>query len=358
MPNRIASEDLGEVRGWMLPSIGASGNVVSTAEKEARERKQQELLRANEVVEDVPDPRLPAGPITAEMLQEITEGAEAEGFEAGKVKGEAEGRLEGYEAGKQQALQEMRQTLTQEAERLTMLANTLQHPLEVQDNALEFLLMQTVKKIAAALVKRELYTDSSHILSVLQEAIAALPVGSKNLTIYLNPDDLAVIENYAQEQNRDWGFIADTNLLPGGCRVDSKESLVDFSVETRMDALLDEFENKQLSSDEPEAVVAEAEQQARLHRQHREAEEEGGEFVAGQVSEALVRDANALVEETSSCVDDADKVDEVAETDASRLESNFDEGEELAANKESLGRNDVNHNNHDADDTAEELFDE
>lgn len=304
MPNRIASEDLGDVRGWMLPSIDANGNVVSTAEKEARERKQQELLRANEVVEDVPDPRLPAGPITAEMLQEITESAEAEGFEAGRVKGEAEGRLDGYEAGKLKALQEMRQKLTEEAERLTMLANTLQHPLQVQDNALEFLLMQTVKKIAAALVKRELYTDSSHILAVVQEALAALPVGSKNLTLHLNPDDLALIENYVQEQNREWSFVGDSGLLPGGCRVESKESLVDFSVETRMASLLEEFENKQLSSDEPEAVLAEAEQQARLHRQHREAEVEGGEFVAGQVSEELVRDAQGQNEEDENAIEE------------------------------------------------------
>lgn len=332
MPNRIASEDLGDVRGWMLPSIDANGNVVSTAEKEARERKQAELLRANEVVEDVSDPRLPAGPITAEMLQEITEEAEAEGFEVGRVKGEAEGRLDGYEAGKLQALQEMRQKLTEEAERLTMLANTLQHPLQVQDNALEFLLMQTVKKIAAALVKRELYTDSSHILAVVQEAMAALPVGSKNLTLYLNPDDLAVIENYAQEQNQPWSFFGDSGLLPGGCRVESKESLVDFSVETRMSSLLDEFENKQLSTGEPEGVLAEAEQQARLHRQHRDAEEDGGEFVAGQVSEELVRDAQSQNED-----DEGSTVEAVdADLEESQLDTALNTEDELVAAKKDL----------------------
>lgn len=332
MPNRIASEDLGDVHGWMLPSIDANGNVVSTAEKEARERKQQELLRANEVVEDVPDPRLPTGPITAEMLQEITESAEAEGFEAGCIKGEAEGRLDGYEAGKIQALQEMRQKLTEEAERLTMLANTLQHPLQVQDNALEFLLMQTVKKIAAVLVKRELYTDSSHVLTVVQEAMAALPVGSKNLTIHLNPDDLAIIENYSQEQNRDWSFVADSGLLPGGCRVESKESLVDFSVETRMASLLEEFENKQLSSGEPEAVLAEAEQQARLHRQHREAELEGGDFVAGQVSEELMRDTQCQSEEDESAI--VENLD--SDIEGSQSDAALNAGDELVAAKKNL----------------------
>ena len=130
----------------MLPTIDADGNVVSSAEKEARERKKQEALRANEIIEDVPDPRLPTGPVTAEMLQEITESAEKEGFEAGRKEGEAAGRLDGYEAGKTQALQEMRQQLVEEAERLAMVANTLHHPLAVQDDALEFLLLQTVQK--------------------------------------------------------------------------------------------------------------------------------------------------------------------------------------------------------------------
>ena len=200
----------------------------------------------------------------------------------------------------------MRQQLTEETERLTMVANTLHHPLEVQDDALEFLLLQTVKKLATALVRRELQTDSGHILSVVKEAVAALPVGSKNLSLYLNPDDLALVENYAEEQKKDWTFVGDAELLPGGCRLETKESLVDFSVETHMQTLLQEFESKQLAAEEPDAVVAEAEQQARLHSQ-KLAE---GEFVAGQ--------AQSLAQNVS-----AGDTDNIADT---RVEEEFAEG--------------------------------
>lgn len=288
LPNRIAAADLKGMQGWQLPSIDSAGNILSSAEKEERERRKLEKLRANEVVEDVADPRIPAGPMTAELLQEITDSAEAEGFEQGRKKGEEAGRLEGYEAGKQQALQEMRQQLREETERLSMIANTLNHPLAVQDDGLEFLLLQMVQKLTASLVRRELQTDSSHILAVVQEAVAALPVGSNNLSLYLNPDDLVLVENYADEQQKDWRFIGDANLLPGGCRVETGESLVDFSIETRLQELLKNFETKQLAGDD-EAIIAEAEQQARLHRQHRDAEKGGAEFVAGQVSDQLMQ---------------------------------------------------------------------
>ena len=138
-------------------------------------------------------------------------------------------------------------------------------------------------------MRRELLTDSGHILSVVKDAIAALPVGSKNISLHLNPDDLVLVENYASDLQKDWAFIGDANLLPGGCRVETKESLVDFTVETRMQHLLEEFEGKQLAAEESDAVVAEAEQQARLHAQRRDVTDSEGEIVAGQ-AQALAQD--------------------------------------------------------------------
>ena len=80
LSNRIASEDLGEVKGWMLPIIDAAGNIIPSAEKEAREHRRQEMLRSSEIIEDVDASHIPTGPMTAEMLEAITHDAEAEGF--------------------------------------------------------------------------------------------------------------------------------------------------------------------------------------------------------------------------------------------------------------------------------------
>lgn len=290
LPNRIASEDIKGLKSWSLPNINTKGKILPSAEKEAQDRIRNEALRANEVIEDVEDPRIPKGPLTAELLQEITESAEAEGFEQGRQEGIKAGTQQGIDEGREQALQEMRIQLVEQVERLTMIGNTLTHPLETQDNALEFLLLQTVKKIATSLVRRELQTDSSHILSLVKEAIAALPSDSDNVTLYLNPDDLALIEQYAEEKNKTWNFVGDSEILPGGCKVETKESLVDFSVESRLNVLLEEFETKQLANDDEEAVLAEASHQARQHRLREQAQQNESEFVAGQVSSSLSQD--------------------------------------------------------------------
>ena len=98
------------------------------------------------------------------------------------------------------------------------------------------------------MVQREVQTDSSQILALVRNAIAALPVGSKNIRVCLNPDDLAAIETYAAEQQLEWKFFADEELLPGGCRIETPESRVNFSVSSRLQTLLEQFLTRQLAA--------------------------------------------------------------------------------------------------------------
>jgi flagellar assembly protein FliH len=126
-------------------------------------------------------------------------------------------------------------------------------PLHAQDNDIENMLMDAICTLAQSVVERELLTDSSHILELVKSAVEALPVGSKNIRITLNPDDLAVVEAYAEEQQLGWTFIGDTQLQPGGCRVETPESRVDFSVSTRLKAVLEQFLTGQLANEAPAA---------------------------------------------------------------------------------------------------------
>lgn len=154
---------------------------------------------------------------------------------------------EGYEAGQQKGLMEMRQQLVAEQQRFQKLAQALLDPVAEQDNDLEKLLLDVICTLSESVVQRELMTDSSHIISLVKTAVDALPVGSKNLRVCLNPDDLAAVETYAEEQQLNWQFIGDQQLAPGGCRIETSESRVDFSVEKRLKTLLTQFVNKQLT---------------------------------------------------------------------------------------------------------------
>ncbi len=249
LPKRIAAEDVAQVTTWVLPPVSDNGRVLSSAEKEARERRERLLRREQETIEtvEIPEEAPPQVGMTAEEMQAIFDAAEKDGFEQGHKEGFAKGNSEGFEAGRQQGLMEMRAQLVAEQQRFQRLANALLEPLNSQDDDTEQLLLDVICTLTQCVVQRELLTDSSHILALVKSAIAALPIGSKNIRVCLNPDDLAAVETYAVEQQLNWQFFGDSELLPGGCRIETPESRVDFSVSTRLQAVLEQFVTKQLA---------------------------------------------------------------------------------------------------------------
>ncbi len=250
--NRIPAEQLSGVTAWQLPEVSQSGNILPSAEKEAREQKQQQKLEddlaAGESVEDVDFPvESQHQAITAEQLQDITAQAESEGRAQGYSDGLEKGLEEGREQGRAEGLEAGKEEIEIAISHLQEVAQSLMSPLGDQLETLQQQLQQTVLTLTRGLVQRELQTDSSHILEVVNQAIAALPVGSENLTITLNPDDLAQVETYAQGSEKSWHFQSDPELLPGGCRVQSVNSLVDFSVEKSCDKIFQQYLDGQLS---------------------------------------------------------------------------------------------------------------
>lgn len=253
LQNRIPAEAVESATTWVIPPITEHGKILSSAEKEARERRERLLRREKETIEtiEIPEPEAPAQQgISAEEMQAIFDAAEKDGFEQGHKEGLAKGNAEGYEAGRQQGLMEMRAQLVAEQQRFQKLANALLDPVNEQDSDVEHLLLDVICTLTQSVVQRELLTDSSHILGLVKTAVEALPIGSKNIRICLNPDDLAAVETYAAEQQLAWSFFGDNELLPGGCRVETPESRVDFSVSSRLQTVLEQFISKQLASSE------------------------------------------------------------------------------------------------------------
>lgn len=247
---RIPAEAVENALTWVIPPITDHGKILSSAEKEARERRERMLRREKETIEtvEIPEPEQPAQlGMTAEEMQAIFDSAEKDGFEQGHKEGFTKGNSEGYEAGRQQGLMEMRAQLVAEQQRFHALAQALLEPVSAQDDDIEHLLLDVICTLTQSVVQRELLTDSSHIVSLVKSAVDALPIGSKNIRVILNPDDLASVETYAAEQQLGWTFFGSNELLPGGCRIETPESRVDFSVSTRLQTVLEQFVSKQLA---------------------------------------------------------------------------------------------------------------
>jgi flagellar assembly protein FliH len=250
MPGRIPSEALGEVTSWMLPPVDDSGRVLSSAEKEARMRREKLLRQDKEVIEIVEIPEQEPAGMTAQDMQDIFDAAEKDGFAQGHAEGFEKGNSDGFEAGRQQGLMEMRAQLTLEQQRFHNLANALFNPLTAQDNDIENMLLDVICSLTQSVIQRELVTDSSHILELVKTAVDVLPIGSKNIRVSLNPDDLVAVETYAAEQQLDWKFFGDIQLQPGGCKIETPESRVDFSVSQRLQTVLEQFLTGQLAQED------------------------------------------------------------------------------------------------------------
>lgn len=264
LPNRIPAEAVEKATSWILPPVSDNGRELSSAEKEARERRERLLRREQEKIEVVEIPvqeQTAQVGMTAEEMQAIFDAAEKDGFEQGHREGFAKGSTEGYEAGRQQGLKEMRAQLVTEQQRFQALANALFDPIAAQDADLEHMLLDIVCTLTQSVVQREVQTDSSQILELVRSAVAALPVGSKNIRVCLNPDDMAAIENYAAEQQLEWRFFGDSQLLPGGCRIETPDSRVDFSVSSRLQTVLEQFLHKQLASTNSESPADSADEE-------------------------------------------------------------------------------------------------
>lgn len=237
LANRIPFEEIESVDVWSFPSWDQSHGAASAEEKERV--PQPDATESVETVEE----HAPT-PITAEQLQKISDEAAQEasehGYQEGLQKGYTEGYENGVQEGRQQAYQEHKMELEEKIRIFQDLANALNDPVGMQDQALESWIVDTAIHLAKHLINRALTEDLSPLFDIIEKAVSSLPVGAKNIRVYLHPDDVALAVEAFSSSAEQWSFYPDTHLARGGVRVVSNNSLVDYSIESRLQKLLDE----------------------------------------------------------------------------------------------------------------------
>jgi flagellar assembly protein FliH len=243
----MPAESVNNAISWVLPPINDSGKVLSSAEKEAKDRREKLLKQSRETVEDVELKVRPKAGISAKEMQAMYDSVEKDGFSQGQEAGFQQGKAEGYEVGRQQGLVEMQAQLEFEKQQYVQKIAALMDPINAQDDDLENMVLDIICTLTQSVIERELTLDSSQILQLVKKALEVLPVGSKNIRIYLHANDLDIVQSYVEEHQLDWVFSVDPQLLPGGCRVETLESRVDYSVSLRLETVLKQFLTGQLT---------------------------------------------------------------------------------------------------------------
>lgn len=163
-------------------------------------------------------------PMTARELEEIHKQARQEGFEQGLKQGRDSGREE----------------FVQRLELLDNAMHKLARPFEELDESVEQQLAQLAMLVARQLVRRELKADPAQVIGVVREALAALPVGARDVRLAVSPEDAAMIREVLSLHESDHAIrlVEDPVQSRGGCRVVTDTSQIDATVESRLNAVI------------------------------------------------------------------------------------------------------------------------
>lgn len=164
---------------------------------------------------------------TIEQISEIQEQARQEGFSSGHAEGVAEGLAEG------------RKKAALETARLLSLADTFSTEVGKADETISQQVLDLSIDLARALLKSALTIRPELVIPIVKEAVRYLPAFQQPALLYLNPDDTVLIrERMSDELTKlGWHLTDDTQLEPGGCRVETPSNQIDASLPTRWQRL-------------------------------------------------------------------------------------------------------------------------
>ncbi len=161
---------------------------------------------------------------TIEQISAIQEQARQEGYLAGHA--------EGIAAGHEQA--------ALEAARLHQLAETFSTEVGQADEVISQQVLDLAVDLARALLKSALTLRPELVIPIVKEAVRYLPVLHPPALLYLNPDDAVLVKDKIGDELTKMGWLLtdDTQLEPGGCRVETANNQIDASLPTRWQRLL------------------------------------------------------------------------------------------------------------------------
>lgn len=247
-------------------------------ELERRQAEQVEISKAHEILdEELEAEQSVAQPqVTVEELEQIRKDAfeegKTQGYEEGKKQGYDDGYNEGNTKGHQEGLEQGRQegyqeglaqgnedgflqghnegvesgqkVVLEQVERFRFLADALANPLRQVDKDVTDEIAYIISRLVKVITKKEIAKNADFLVKSIEKAISILPNAKKGATIYLNPDDLSVVQaalgsEYMQQQH--YQLVEDPALEVGDVKVSNEESLIDWRIDDRIDALLNDF---------------------------------------------------------------------------------------------------------------------
>ena len=190
---------------WQVPSIHSNGSNDFRQEKEEDAKSEQM--------------------ISAEARQKIKDSAYTEGFE--------KGRREGLSSAEQE--------IGVKTKLLSSLIQQLSEPVAQCGEQTQRQLLELAFAVSRQIVRRELKQDPTQLIAIIRDALSLLPVGSKNIQIFLHPDDASIVKEVLSidktSPDSAWQLVEQPSMERGGCLLESDNSKVDASVDRQIAVL-------------------------------------------------------------------------------------------------------------------------
>lgn len=158
------------------------------------------------------------------------------GFEAGKIQGLAEGRAEAQRVLAQTRAADLRRVESLIAQLDAQVASAVAE----LDGRTADRLLDLALDIAATVVGSELRQRRDLLIPIIHEALETVAGGHNHPTVYLSPADHEWLRAAADQDARLHGcrLLVDAALPSGGCRIETAQAVVDASLRSRWNHVL------------------------------------------------------------------------------------------------------------------------
>lgn len=164
-------------------------------------------------------------------LEQGREAGHREGFERGVEGGKAIGREEGRVQGRR-AFDEAARPMDALVERFDGFRQEFELARREQ-------LLELVQKVSKQVIRCELTLHPTQLLTLAEEALAAMPGDQEDVRILLNPEECTRIKELAPERATAWRLVPDEKLALGECRVITAQAEADIGCQQRLDSCMD-----------------------------------------------------------------------------------------------------------------------
>lgn len=225
---------------WRAPPLGSeapnarSGPAAPVAAGPAAKPQQTPAGPASVVA--APD----NGMLTAGQVDDWEAEAREEGLKQGLEEGRKNGFAEGFEKGLAEGRAEGQREQRLQLDQFKSILAQMTAPLHGMGEELQSELLTLSVAMAQQLVRREIQVEPGEIIPVITEALSLLPSHARDVVVHVHPEDAALIRELLAEatDDSDWKVAEDPLLTRGGCRIESLNSSIDASLETRLAGLM------------------------------------------------------------------------------------------------------------------------